>query len=266
MSGRGTSQWLDRPDARLHWRRDGVQEGQPLLLIHEMGGALSSWDAVVATLGDDWDCLRSDMRGCGQSSPISGTAPLDELVTDQIALWDAAGLKSPATIAAAAIGAAVAVTLAARYPERVERLVLLAPAFGVPADRSAGLLAAADRIEADGAEPFVRGTLDGAYPARLRKPDVFQAFLETQLGNDAASFAAYWRMLARLDLRDELIELKAPVTILAGSADAIRPPDQIERLPGATFHIIDSGHFMALQTPELVASAIAEVEPAIKDS
>lgn len=266
MSGGGTSQWLDRAGARLRWRRDGAKGGAPLLLIHEMGGALTSWDAVVNLLGTDWDCLRSDLRGCGQSSPITGTAQLDDLVEDQVALWDAAGLDTPATVAAGAIGAAVAVALAARYPERVQRLVLLAPALGVPADRSAGLLAAADRIEAAGVESFVRSSLDAAYPDHLREPEVFAAFLDTQLGNDAGSFAAYWRMLARLYLREELKNLRAPITILAGAADAIRPPNQIERLPGASFHIIDSGHFLALQTPALVASAIAQAEPAIKES
>lgn len=264
MTHGGSSHWLDRGGARLHWRRDG-QGHRPLLMIHEMGGALTSWDVVVSKLASDWDCLRSDLRGCGRSSPISGTATLDILVDDQIAIWQDAGLSKPATIVASAIGAAVAVALAARCPQWVARLVLLTPAFGVPPERKRGLLEAADGIERGGVEPFVRKSLDAAYPEDLREPGRFARFLDTQLGNDSASFAAYWRMLAGLDLRDAIATLQAPVTILTGSADLVRPPDQVQRLPGARFQIIESGHFMALQTPEAVAAAIADAGPDIKD-
>lgn len=250
------SRWLERPDARLRYRIGGNAAGRPVLLVHEMGGALESWDGVVAALGSDWRCLRADQRGMGLSSPISGTASLDDLVADQLAVWETASLGRPAIVAASALGCAVAVALAARHPSLVSGLVLLAPALGVPPERSAGVRAMADMIEAEGVEAVADPANDAAFPQRFREGGGYVTYLAVQRRNAPASYAAYWRMLASIDLTNEIGVLDTPAVILAGAADVIRPPDQVARLPGAEFRIVDSGHFMALQTPQLVADAI----------
>jgi len=48
--------------------------------------------------------------------------------------------------------------------------------------------------------------------------------------------------------------------LLAGTKDRLRPPALVEPLaramPRARFEALDTGHFMAVQTPGLVAEAI----------
>lgn len=247
--------WLDFGVARLRFRLDG--SGTPILLVHEMGGALESWDGVIEALGGGWMTLRYDQRGAGQSSPITGTADIDRSAADAVAVLDAAGFEAPVLVVASALGCATAVRLAAEWPDRVASLLLLTPALGVPEERRDGVRAVADRIESEGAAAFIGSTLDLAYPARFREPAVrFARFREIQFANDGASLAAYWRMLADIDLTADQSRLTIPVIVLAGGADQIRPPAHVPRLPNAEFEIVDSGHFIAVQTPDIVAAAI----------
>jgi 3-oxoadipate enol-lactonase len=49
--------------------------------------------------------------------------------------------------------------------------------------------------------------------------------------------------------------------VLGGSLDRVRPPalaEPVARLiPGARYQVLESGHYMAVQTPELLATTIA---------
>lgn len=245
---------LERAGAALSFQTSG--EGEPLVLIHEMGGSSESWTELAACLGAGYRILSYDQRGCGGSSPVSAIS-LDALVEDLDAVWVRSGLSQPATLAASALGAAVAVRFAARFPERVSGLVLFTPALGVPADRRAGVLAVADRIQADGVRAFVEQGLDASYPESLRTvPGRFETFVTRQFAADADSLAAWWRMLASIDLSEDIAAVGAPSLVLAGSLDVIRPPAQVARLPGCEFQLVESGHFIAAQSPELAARII----------
>jgi 3-oxoadipate enol-lactonase len=73
--------------------------------------------------------------------------------------------------------------------------------------------------------------------------------------------AATFRMLAGLEMDAALARISAPALILAGEHDGDRPPAGVaavaKKIRGAQFKTLPSGHFMALQTPELF---VAEIE------
>ena len=69
--------------------------------------------------------IRYDKRGCGLSDRTAGASALgvDAQVEDAVTVLDAAGVRRGALLAWSA-GGPVAIALAARYPQRVSRLVL----------------------------------------------------------------------------------------------------------------------------------------------
>ena len=87
----------------------------------------------------------------------------------------------------------------------------------------------------------------------------FERFRARWLGNDPASYAAIWRMLANADMQGELSRLSCPVLVIGGSLDRVRPPPLAEgmakSIPGARYVEIRTGHYMAVQTPDLIADA-----------
>jgi 3-oxoadipate enol-lactonase len=231
------------------------------VLVHEMGGALDSWDEVTPWLGSARTIIRYDTRGAGMSEKIKGAVTWDTMAADLGALLDALGVTGKVSLAGIAVGAAICVHFAAKNPDRVAALVLHGPALGVTADRRQATLDRAASVEAGGMRSVADTSLAASYPEVVRhRPGVFESFRARWLGNDPESFAAINRMLAAENIEHELESLRCPVLFTAGRHDGLRPPSIIkpmaEKVPGAQFLELNSGHFAAVQTPGLVAQAI----------
>jgi 3-oxoadipate enol-lactonase len=233
-----------------------------LVLIHEMGGTLESWDLVLPMLSARRRVLRYDTRGAGLSQKVRGTLSIDTMMDDLVALLDALQITGPIVLAGIAVGGAIALHAAARFPSRIAAVVISSPAIGIAPDRRAGVLARVERMEREGLLA-VLDSLDSSYPHELRADaERFAAFRARWLGNDPASYGAIYRMLAGMDLQAELPRIACPALVIAGALDGTRPPALVEpvakAIPGAHYAVLHTGHYAAVQTPELYAQAIAE--------
>jgi 3-oxoadipate enol-lactonase len=182
------------------------------------------------------------------------------MADDLACLLDALGLNK-VSLAGIAVGAAIAVHFAVRYPDRANALVLHGPAAGVTEDRKSATLNRAASVEAGGMRSVVEASLANSYPPIVRhSAEVFAAFRARWLANDPESFAAINRMLAAENIEHELREIACPTLLTAGRHDSLRPPSIIEpmarQIPGAQFLELSAGHFASVQTPGLVAQAI----------
>lgn len=234
--------------------------GFTLVLIHEMGGTLESWDLVLPMLSARRRVLRYDTRGAGLSEKVRGNLTIDTMVADLVALMDALGIVGKVGLVGTAVGGAVALYAAARFPQRIAAVAVSSPAVGIPADRRAAVLVRIERMEREGLRAAL-DTLDSVYPSELRRhAGRFASFRARWLGSDPASFAAVYRMLAAMDLHDELPLIACPTLVMAGSLDRTRPPQMVEpvarAISGARFEVLPTGHYSAVQTPELFAAAI----------
>jgi pimeloyl-ACP methyl ester carboxylesterase len=248
--------WIQANGAVLRYELSGWG-GPPLVLVHEMGGTLESWDAVAPVLARSRQVLRYDMRGSGLSEKVRGTLALGTLADDLAALMDRLGIAGPAVVAGCAVGAAVALGFTARYPDRVAGLVAMAPATGLPPDRQAATLARADRLDREGlravADPDSLPT--GASPSDPAEHDRCR-----RLANDPHGVAALQRMLAGLAMDGDLARIRCPALVLAGRRDPYRPPDVVEKvaraIAGARLEVHDTGHVMPVDTPDLVIEVV----------
>jgi 3-oxoadipate enol-lactonase len=208
-----------------------------LVLIHEMGGTLESWDLVAPLLSGKRRILRYDTRA------------------GRVAL---AGI---------AVGGAIALHVAVRFPQRVAAAVVSSPAIGVAPDRRPVLLARIEKIEREGLQAVI-DTLDLSYPLELRdNAQRFAAFRARWLGGDPISYGAIYRMLAGMDLAPELPRITCPVLVIAGTLDRTRPPALVEpvarAISGARYVVLETGHYAPIQTPELYARTVDEFLDAI---
>jgi 3-oxoadipate enol-lactonase len=232
-----------------------------LVLIHEMGGTLDSWDQVLPALNNSRRVVRYDTRGAGLSEKIAGAVTWDQMAGDLAALLDALGITGKVALAGIAVGAAIAAHFAVRYPDRAVALVLHGPAPGVGDDRRQSTLDRAAAVASGGMRSVVETSLANSYPPVVRhNGETFAAFRARWLGNDPESFAAINRMLAAENIERELAEIACPTLVTAGRHDGLRPTSIIEpmsrTIPGAQFLELNSGHFASIQTPGLVAQAI----------
>jgi 3-oxoadipate enol-lactonase len=233
------------------------------VLVHEMGGSLESWDDVVPRFAGSRRVLRYDTRGAGLSQKIRGELHIDTMADDIAALLDALAITGKVTLAGIAVGGAIALHFAARYPERTSAVVAGSPATGVAAERRPAALERVAKIEASGMGFAVEDSMRNGYAPELRG-DIkrFEQFRARWLGNDPASYATVWRMLASTEMDNELARLKCPVLVIGGSFDRVRPPALAEgtanTIPGSRYAELRTGHYMSVQTPELISDCIAE--------
>jgi 3-oxoadipate enol-lactonase len=90
-----------------------------LVLIHEMGGTIESWDLVAPMLSTKRRVLRYDTRGAGLSQKIRPPLAIDSMVDDLVALLDELGIAGKVALAGIAVGGAIALHTAALCPQRV---------------------------------------------------------------------------------------------------------------------------------------------------
>ena len=226
-----------------------------LVLLHEMGGTLETWDHVAPCFSEV-QVVRYDMRGAGLSEKIRQLS-LDDLVDDLAALLTSLGIGGPLVMAGVAVGAAVGVRYAARHPDRVAKLLLMAPATGIPADRREATTALAREIEAGGLRQRVVSRLPATFPeAFIGDGKRLRSSRGRALANDPVSYGAYYRMLLDLDLTPDLRHVTCPTLVLAGTLDSTRPPERVSRdtsiMADARFEPVVSGHVMPMLTPEIV--------------
>ena len=117
-----------------------------LVLVHEMGGTLESWNLVVPLFSAKRRVLRYDTRGAGLSQKIRGPLSIDTMTDDLVALMDALGVTGRVAFAGVAVGGAIAMHTAVRFPQRAAAVVASSPAVGIASDRRPALLARVEKM------------------------------------------------------------------------------------------------------------------------
>lgn len=240
----------------VHARVEG--SGEPLVLVHELGGSLDSFELLLPSLTSSYQVLGYDQGGCGSTAPAQKPVTLAGEAGILLGLIDDTFGRKPCRIVGVAAGAAIAVTAALARPNAVAALALCAPALDVAVHRRTYLKERAARARAEGMAAIAEGTLLRSYPPALRRDEeAFARYRSRFLATDPASYAAANLALAEAHLVERLPDITQPCLFLAGRHDELRPPAEVERLsrsvPGAQYAMVGSGHIMPMQAPAEMA-------------
>ena len=117
---------------RLHYL-DWGGEGPPVLCIHGITANSHAFAPLAAVLGPAHRVVAVDLRGRGGSDKPEDGYDIGTHVEDVAALLESLEL-APAAVVGWSLGAKIALGLAARRPELVERLVAIDPPVETPAE------------------------------------------------------------------------------------------------------------------------------------
>ena len=167
------ARWIEANGASLRYEVTGSNDGEFVVLVHELGGQLESWDEVVPLLAPRFRVLRYDQRGCGLSEKVRAgmtSISMGSAVADLAALLDALAIKTPVFVAGSAIGAAITLGFAARHPARTKAIAVSSPAAtGKLADAArTAMTERAAVIRQAGMREVVDSSLDRSYPEVLQ--------------------------------------------------------------------------------------------------
>ena len=256
--------FVDANGVSLHYRLEGAR-GPAVVLMHELGGTLHSWDAVAPPLAAARRVLRYDQRGAGQSEKVRQEFSNDVLVEDFEALAKGLGLEPPYHFVTVAAAATQALRYLEKHPHQVGSLTLCNPAPGVDPSRAAALDERAAFAMREGMRAGLPTTLDVSYPKTLGDPADYQAYRGRYLGNDPVGFGYGFRALARTNMLHMLPLVRCPAMVVAGRHDTVRPhtgsADLAKKIPGARFELIEAGHFLPTQGPQPLAALLEDFLP-----
>ena len=124
---RAGSQFVQTPGLRTHVQIEGPAHAPVLLLLHGFGSSLHTWDAWGQGLANEYRVVRLDIAGFGLTGPAEPGDYSDEAdVQRLLAVVDQLGLPRM-TVVGHSMGGRLAWHFAAAHPQRVDKLVLIAP-------------------------------------------------------------------------------------------------------------------------------------------
>lgn len=112
---------------QLHARDDGPRDAPVLIMLHGFGSSLHTWEPWAQALVGEYRVIRLDLPGAGLSPPDPTNDYTDaRSIALILALMDRRSVLR-ATLVGNSLGGRIAWTLAAKHPERTDKLVLISP-------------------------------------------------------------------------------------------------------------------------------------------
>ncbi len=277
------------PDEEGYVERAGVRsfyevygQGEPTVLLMPTWSVVHSrhWKMQIPYLARHCRVLTFDGRGNGRSDRPSEPDAYceEEFAADAIAVMDATAAER-AVLVSLSRGAERSLLLAANHPERVDRMVFIAPALPLPP--------ATPRLQAmqefseprdeysgwgkwnrhywvehyeDFLEFFFSQCLTEPHSTKQRE-DAVGWGLETDAETMVATQLAP-RLTGEESVRELLSRIDCPVLVIHGSDDAVRPcasGARLAELAGGALTIIEgSGHFPHARDPVKVNLLLRE--------
>jgi pimeloyl-ACP methyl ester carboxylesterase len=223
------SRFVEVMGLRMHLRDTGPRGAPAVLMLHGFGSSLHTWEDWARGLEGERRVVRIDLPGFG----LTGSDPARDYsdaraVAVLAALLDGLGLAQVDLIGSS-MGGRIAWRFAADRPERVRRLVLLAPdgyaAYGIEYDTPVRVPPLLRLLPYTLPKPLFRQTATAAYadPAAM-PPEVLERYYEMTLApgvRQAILDRTAGHMLARPE--PFLRRIRAPVLLLWGERDRMVP-------------------------------------------
>ena len=266
---RAGSQFVQTPGLRTHVQIEGPAHAPVVLLLHGFGSSLQTWDAWGQGLANEYRMVRLDSAGCGLTGPAEPGDYSDEAdVQRLLAVVDQLGLPSM-TVVGHSMGGRLAWHFAAAHPQRVDKLVLIAPdGFPDPQAKS-------DRTYD---VPAWMGVARYALPRWMIKKGVASAYADPSRLDDATA-RRYQDMLLAPGVRQAVLArmaqtrnrdplpwlqgLTMPTLLLWGAQDGMIPAensmDYQRAMPHAQRVVMpDVGHLPHEEQPQRSLQAVRD--------
>ncbi len=195
-------------------------DGPPLLLLHGAASAGNAWSLNVGVLSNRFNCIVPDLPGCGQSPPPPAFWSVAAYGRFLTRLLDVLGVDR-AHVMGNSFGAVLAVELGATQPQRVDRLVLVAPPPVDAVHQGHTVRALMRLVDEDGKPRYT--TLS---QMRMISPHASEAMMALANENLAAGADVFFPVVAAnatYPYSERVPRIQAPTLLVWGAQDGLVP-------------------------------------------
>jgi len=238
---------------RIHYELDG--EGPNVLLLHPVGLDLTWWQPQVDALRSEFQVLRLDFRGHGDSAVVPPPYTMIDFANDVHALLQS--LKIPSVhVIGLSLGGMVAQELALRHPVDVCSLILTNTLCTLPAQARAAMRARGEAAQRDGMAAVIEPTLERWFTRGFLGSPLAERCRKRLLANDVGAWTATWNAIAGMDTLPRLGAIRVPTLVTTGDADVSTPVAVAQviagHIAGATLRSMpEAPHMAPYERPEL---------------
>lgn len=223
--------------------------GPPLIFAHGLTGERHGTHRQFATLADRYRIISFDQRGHGDSTPVTDPARYDfhRMAEDVTAILDTLDIER-AIVGGESMGAATMLTFALAHPQRVERLLLTAPAFSdAPNTQREDIWAAGELVATEGIAVWLARSAEVQRTELGWPEEVIEYIAGSRATHDDASIATALKTVIDWVVLPDLTPLAAldiPACVIAWPNDLLHPEALARRvvdaLPDAQLEMLPS--------------------------
>lgn len=252
--------WVDVDGLGTRVRLQGALDAEPIILVHGFSHSLESWDAWADDLANDYLVIRYDLPGHALTGPDPQRRySVPQTVDHLSSLMDALQIGR-ANIVGNSLGGLVAWRYAAEHPERVSRLVLLAPggySINGVSEEPVAVPMGVRFFMTQAPEPMIAAATGALFGDASRMPEGMSSRVFTLMREPGVGAALVERLevFTLPEPSAELSRLEMPVLLMWGERDAIIPFEHASRfmadIPSAQLvSYADYGHVVQEEAPQ----------------
>lgn len=244
----------------LHYAREGVSDGIPLVFINSLGTDLRLWDGVVPYFTNRFTLIRYDKRGHGLSDCPPAPYSITDHAGDLAGLLDRLEVQKTILIGIS-VGGMIAQDFAATRPERVEALVLCdtRSKIGTAADWNERI----DTLRQHGMDHLADAILARWFVPSFaeQSPEAYRGYYNMLTRTPVEGYTGTCEAIRDADLTEATGKIRVPSLVLCGSQDISTPPDLVrqlaDQLVNGRFEIIEAAaHLSCVEQPAAFAGRI----------
>ena len=228
-------------------------EGEPVLLIHGLGGTSNTWTPLAAAFARH-KRVAFDLPGSGRSHRIEGPFSVQSFLEAALKVMQRAGVAR-AHVAAHSMGTIVAAHLAAAEPSKVASLALFGPLLAPPEPARSAIRARAAKAREGDMQPIADALVQASLSSesRAKRPAAVAFVRESLMRQDPQGYAASCEALAGMQPADTS-RIACPALLVTGDEDAVAPPQSVramaQKISGSRVEVLRGcGHWTPLEKP-----------------
>lgn len=201
-------------------------KGEPLVFIHGLSDNLLYWEFLATHLKDDYQIIRVDLGGHGESELGSDEITVDLYAKDLLNVLNELNVDR-VNIIGFSLGGAIALDFAIKYPKKVHSLVLMS-SFSRADDYLSQIFKQFKSTLNNGFKDFYDFMLPRVLCPQVIENNKEELELLREISSQNANVEAYIMAAdagLTFDVEDKLSLIDVPTLILAGKYDEITPPD-----------------------------------------
>jgi pimeloyl-ACP methyl ester carboxylesterase len=255
------SRYITVDGTKIHYRVEGNSKGPTLILLHGVLASLHTWDGWVERLSSKYRIVRLDLPGFGLSGPLANKEYTPEYAVEFFEMTRKEMGIERFHLAGNSLGGFISWFYATKYPEHVDKLILIDPiAYPQPLPRII---------------KFASGAFGGTMaqissPRFIVKRNIRQVYGNPDSVNDdlidryhdlllneghREAMVEYFRTLKKYSVDDSIAQsipkIQAPTLLMWGGKDRWVPIELIDRwkhdVKGLKVHVYDEGGHVPME-------------------